>query len=168
MLNLCTNISLIPTNIINKLALTEIRNCNDITCRFGLELTEKEALELVDTRNEALKSTGRIEFAGGVIKKIIIEFCDSPYISHHNYVSSLNDLIETFYYFKNETIDEISDDELISIMHTYFDHNCQGCIELLQNRELETLAHNIRFGIKDYNNLGEDKFDFCYEEEYYE
>ncbi|WP_309446508.1 DUF6323 family protein [Desulfosporosinus nitroreducens] len=35
-------------------------------------------IELVETRTFSLKSNGRIEFGGGVIDKIIKEFCDSP------------------------------------------------------------------------------------------
>ncbi len=138
--------------LINKVATTEIINCNEITYQYGLILSETEAQELVETRTEALNSNGRIEFAGGIIKKIIIEFSDSPYLSQFNYSETLNELIETFYYFKNETLDELSDDELISFMKEHFDHNCQGSVEQLQSKELEILAHNIRFGLN--NNVG--------------
>ena len=137
------------TSITNKLAITEIIKCNEISTRYGLMLSADQAQELVETRTEALKTNGRIEFSGGSINKLIIEFCDSPFLSQYNYADTMNELIDTFYYFKNETLDELSDDELISLMKKYFDHNCQGSIELLQNRELETLAHNIRYGISD-------------------
>lgn len=148
---------LIPTSIImNTLAVSEIINCNEITSRYGLVLSQSEAQELVETRAEALNKNGRVEFAGGAINKLIIEFCDSPFLSQFNYATTLNELIETFYYFKNETLDEISDNELISLMKKYFDQKCQGSIELLQNRELEALARNIRYGISDYVNLCED------------
>lgn len=162
---------LVTTDLMNKLAISEILHCNDITSRYGLILNITEAQELVETRTEALVSNGRIEFAGGTINKLITRFCDSPYLSQGNYATSLNDLIETFYYFKNETLDEISDDELISIMKKYFDQNCKGSVELLQNRELEALAHNIRYGIIDYTDLFEDAEDKVYlfeEENYYE
>lgn len=162
------NFMLIPTVLMNKLAITEIINCNKITCGYGLMLTNADAKTLVETRSEALSSNGRIEFKGGIINKLIIEFCDSPFLSQFNYADTLNELVETFYYFKNETLDEICDDELISLMKEYFDQNCQGSIELLQNRELETLAHNIRYGISDYTNLSEDDDDFYDEEDYYE
>jgi len=163
-----TNFMLIPTVLMNKLAITEIISCNEITSRFGLILSQTDAKTLVETRSEALSSNGRIEFKGGIINKLIIEFCDSPFLSQFNYSDTLNELVETFYYFKNETLDEISDDELISLMKEYFDKNCQGSIELLQNRELETLAHNIRYGISDYANLSEDDDSSFDEEDYYE
>lgn len=147
---------LIPANMLSKLAAAEIIRCNEITSRYGLMLSQADAIELIETRSLALSSNGRIEFSGGVINKIIIKFCDSPFLSQFNYVSTLNDLLETFYYFKNETLDELSDDELISWMKKYYDQTCQGSVELLQNRELEALAHNIRFGISDYGNLFND------------
>jgi len=79
----------------------------------------------------------------------------------------LNELIEIFYYFKNETLDQISDDELISLMKKYFDQSCQGSVELLQNRELVALAHNIRYGISDYAGLCEDT-DEAFDEEIFD
>lgn len=150
---MATNFMLIPTSIINKLAISELIKCNEVTARYGLILSEAEAQELIETRAVALSSNGRIEFAGGIINKLIMKFSDSPFISQFNYVTTLNDLIETFYYFKNETLDEICDDELISFMKKYFDQNCQGSIELLQNRDLEALARNIRYGITDYEDI---------------
>ncbi|MFZ3130426.1 MAG: DUF6323 family protein [Desulfosporosinus sp.] len=161
---------LIPTAIMNKLSIREIINCNEITSRYGLILSPAGAQELVETHAEALCSNGRIAFAdgsGGIIIKLIIKFCDSPFLSQYNYAATLNELIETFYYFKNETLDEISDDELISLMKKFFDHNCQGSIELLQNRELEAWARNIRYGISEYADLCEDT-DKSYDEEIYD
>ena len=155
------------TSIINKLAITEIIKCNEITSRYGLKLSDSQAKELVETRTEALRTNGRIEFSGGSINKLIVEFCDSPFLSQFNYAETMNELIETFYYFKNETLDELSDDELISLMKKYFDHNCQGSIELLQNRELETLAHNIRYGIS-YYEIQDDTTEEYFDEENYD
>lgn len=154
---------LIPTSLVTKQAIEEIEKCNIVTASYGLVLSHAEAVELVETRSEALKSNGRIEFGGGIIDKLILKFCDSPFLSQDNYAFTLNDLIETFYYFKNESIDNISDDELISLMKKYFDNNCEGAVELLQNRELEILAHNIRYGIDNYGAI--EKYDA---EEYYE
>lgn len=136
----------IPSNLVNKLAVAEIISCNELTWTYGLKLSFKDAVSLVETRTEALKANGRIEFKGGIINKLIAEFCDSPYISQFNYTETINDLIETFYYFKNETLDELSDDELISLMKDYFDRKCQGSMELLQHRYLERMAKAIRYG----------------------
>ena len=148
--------SIIPSYVMNKLAIAEIVECNKITSRYGLILSQADALELVTTRSEALSNYGRIEFTGGIINKLILRFSDSPFLTKQNYVTTLNELIETFYYFKNETLDEISDDDLISCMKKFFDHRCQGSIELLQNRELEVIARNVRFGVGEYDDIYND------------
>ncbi len=109
-------------------------------------MSRVEAIELVETRDLSLKSYGRIEFGGGIIDKIIKEFCNSPYISMHNYAETLHELIEIFYYYKNETLDLLSDAELITFMKNSFDGRCHGSLELLAGRELAQLARNIRFG----------------------
>lgn len=136
----------ISTSIIQKQAVTEIIKCNDFTVNYGLILTHEQAVELVETRSYALKVNGRIEFGGGVIDKIIKEFCDSPYISKHNYAETLHELVEMFYYYKNETLDLISDDDLIKFMEKAFDGACQGSLELLSGRELAKMAQNVRYG----------------------
>lgn len=132
--------------LIQKHAVEEIEKCNDYTFRFGLTLSRADAVELAETRTRVLKSNGRIEFGGGIVHKIIWEFCDSPYISMHNYVETINDLIEIFYFYKNETLDLMSDDELLEFMKSRFDGNCQGSLELLSERELADMARNLRYG----------------------
>lgn len=136
----------IYSSLIQKQAVDEIEKCNDLTFRFGLTFSRKDAIELVETRNFSLKSNGRIEFGGGVIDKIIKEFCDSPYISMHNYVETIHELIKMFYIYKNESLDLISDDELIKFMKNSFDGKCQGSLELLSGRELDKMARNLRYG----------------------
>ena len=128
---------------------------NEKSQEYGLVLTQKDAIELIETRNFSLKSLDRIEVGSGVIEKIVTAFCDSTFILQSNYTEILHELIDTFYYMKNETLDLIGDDELIEIMKDIFENRCRGSLELLQGRELETLARNIRFGIKDYKVIDE-------------
>ena len=116
----------------------------------------------METRFIALSENGRIEFGGGVIDKIIKEFCDSPYISMHNYTQTIHELLEIFYYYKNETLDLVSDDDMIMHMKTAFDGTCQGSLDLLSWRELDRFARNLRSGYPvDYsdNALSEDEED---------
>lgn len=134
------------SSLIQKQAIDEIEKCNDFTFRFGLTLSRQDTVELVKTRTLSLKNYGRIEFGGGVVDKIIREFCDSPYISMDNYVETLHGLIEIFYFYKNETLDLISDDELIKLMKDSYDGKCQGSLELLSGRELDRMARNLRYG----------------------
>lgn len=136
----------ISSALIQKQAVAELEKCNDFTTQFRLTLSRRDAVELVETRTLALKSNGRIEFGGGVIEKIIRQFCDSPYLSMHNYAETLHDLTDMFYFYKNETLDLMGDDELIKFMKKCFDGSCQGSLELLSGRELANMARNLRFG----------------------
>ncbi|AFM00469.1 MULTISPECIES: DUF6323 family protein [Desulfitobacterium] len=132
--------------LIQRQAVMEIEKCNDFSAQFGLTLSHFQAVELVETRTLALQGNGRIEFGGGVIQKIIRGFCYSPYISSHNYAETLHELVEMFYYYKNETLDLLSDDELIQFMRSRFNGICQGSLELLAGRELYNMANNLRYG----------------------
>ena len=152
----------------NQLAVSEIITCNDFTSKYCLKLSLAEAKELVETRKEALSDNGRIEFGGGIINKIIIEFCDSPYISQCNYTEVLNELVELFYFYKNEVLDTLSDDELIKHMKRFFDGPCQGSLELLKDKELQLLSYNVKNGILDFEDLQFLNYDFYNEPPQYD
>ncbi len=130
-------------------AIEDLRECNQLTLRYGLSLNEQEMQNIVNKRFAALKDTGRIEFGQGILKKLITEFCDSPYIMQDNYEDIIIELQDSFYYFKNESNDLISDDELISFMKLHFDGICQGSLEYLNDMTLEDLCRNTRYGHRD-------------------
>lgn len=166
MIRLSFNIIKVHSSIIQKQAMKEIIKCNDLTIKYGLSLTEQQAIELVETRNQVLNANGRVEFSGGVIHKIIQGFCDSSYITKDNYVDTIQELIEIFYYYKNETEDLVSDDDLIHFMQNAFNHKCQGSLELLSGRELDRLANNLRYG-KNPLNVDEEDDSEKEDEDYY-
>ena len=150
-------IKLFESNLIDRQVFNDIFNCNEFTSEYGLMFHENDVKEIIRTRNVALETSGRIEFNGEIITKIITSFCDSPYISQYNYSDTINELVEIFYNYKNETLDYISDDELIEIMKEYFDNYCQGSLELLEGKVLYKIADNIRRGVKDYTNIQNEK-----------
>ncbi len=126
-------------------AMAELRDCNHLTGRYGLLLSETQMANLVAQRFEVLQNTGRIEFGTGILKKLIEAFCDSVYITQENYEEMLSTLQELFYYFKNESLDTFSDDELIEFMRSNFDGPCQGSLEYLGDTSLEALCRNARY-----------------------
>ena len=81
------------------------------------------------------------------IKKLIEAFCDSPYIMQSNYEETLEELQDIFYFFKEEAMEQISDDELIEFMTRDFDGKCQGSIEYLSGTSLEELCRGTRYGL---------------------
>ena len=137
-----------------KNAKEEIIACNDISRRFGLSLSDDEASRLVDGRMAALKSSGRIEFAGGILPKLIYAFCDSPYIQQNEYEVTLAELQEAFYYFKSESEDRYTDDELIDFMLKVFNGRANGSTEYLIGTSLEALC---RYAEDDFDDEDADK-----------
>lgn len=132
---------------------SQILSLNEKTEQYGLSLTPEDASALIQTRAEALNANGRIEIGSATIEKFINAFSSSPYIYQHDYASTLHELLELFYYVKNEALDLISDDELIAFMKDCYDNRCGGSLELLAGRELEKLANNLRFGVSNYKDM---------------
>ena len=72
----------------------------------------------------------------GIIDKLIKKFCDSPYINQENYAETVYKLVEIFYEYKNETMDLISDDELIELMKKFFDGIAGGDLEYKKEEKI--------------------------------
>ena len=112
---------------------------NEKAQKYGLVLSRKQAAAIIATRNAALQRTGRMEFGAGILGRIAEAFCDSPWISQEDYEQTLHEVTGLFYEFKNETMDIVSDDELIDFI-------CKGSLELLAGRALPMLAEHVRSG----------------------
>ena len=137
----------LPIMIINSSTeqqVNEIIRLNEETVKYGLTLSKHEIMQIIDVRNDLLRGYGRIELGTEVINKLIKSFYNSSYIQQDMYMSTLMELQEVFYYMKNETEDNLSDDEIIEILREFFEDYCKGSIELLQGREIENFAKNQR------------------------
>ncbi len=126
--------------------LLKILDCNKKTEPYGLVLTSEDVTNLMTTRKSSLTDNQRVEFGSGILPKLIDSFCDSQYINQENYTNTLAELQEVFYLYKNETQDELTDDELISFMRKQFDEICFGDMEYLRNTCLERYARATRAG----------------------
>lgn len=75
------------------------------------------------------------------------EFCNSnsPFLFQFNYMEVLSDLLEIFYYFKNESLEEISDDELI--------------LQKIYEEGKKKIKKSIEFGKELLNKLQENKIE---------
>ena len=132
--------------VCNDAQLQKIENCNQYTEKFGLQLSTQDVMTLMKDRVEVLSEQHRVEFQGGILEKLIFAFCDSAYIYQDNYVETIGKLQEIFYLYKNESLDELSDDELIDYMKEQFENKCQGSLEHLEDTALEQFARSIREG----------------------
>lgn len=117
--------------------------CNAATREHGITLSAHDAAMLASARREALRSTGRVEFASGTAERLVTEFAASPYITQDSFAAALAALTELFYLFKNETGDLISDEALIKYMRRAFDGECRGSIDVLASDALPELARRI-------------------------
>ena len=157
-------LSLIPSflsleNLSNYAVVEQVLKFNEKSSRYGLTLNTADVLQLIETRSRALMENGRIEIGSGTLTKIIDAFYDSSFIMQQDYLDTLNALLDIFYYIKNETLELLSDDELIELMRDYFENRCKGSLDLLKDRELDKLARNLRFGVQDYSNMEEKEVD---------
>lgn len=130
-------------------AKEEIRCCNELNMLYGLSLSEDDISELVELQGQALRSTGRVEFGGGILPKLIRAFCKSPYVDPYNYAATLGDLQDAFYYFKNESGEQFSDDDLIEFMEKVFNGQAHGSTDVLTTISLEQLCRWARNGFDD-------------------
>ena len=80
--------------------IEKVTDCNQYSQKFGVSLSEKDALILLEARKNSLKEQERIEFAGGILPKLIFAFCDSPFIYQDNYVDTLEALQDIFYLYQ--------------------------------------------------------------------
>lgn len=129
-----------------KQEMQRILSCNEKTGKFGLSLTEAETGLLLAGRHNALKEQRRVEFGEGILPKLIESFCDSQYINQDDYLETLMALQDIFYLFKNESRDQLADDELITFMREQFEGVCYGSLEYLSETCLERFARAVRGG----------------------
>lgn len=120
--------------------------CNEMTEQFGLSLTGQEAQELVSYERETLKAERRVEFSESILPQIIRSFCDSSFILQDNYLETLKELQEIFFYYKNESLDLLTDEEILSFMRKEFEEVCFGDLDYLKGTSLEYFAREVRAG----------------------
>ena len=128
----------------------QILDANRYTRQYGLELHKEDTELLIRERADVLKKERRVEFGAGILPKIIYAFCDSDYISQEDYCDTLVRLQEIFYLYKNEMMDEITDDELLEFMKEQFEGACFGDLDYLEGTCLDLFALGFRAGYRGY------------------
>lgn len=133
-------------DISEEVRLQKLVETNEFTGRYGLTLSEQDAKLLLRGRQESLKAQRRVEFGEGILPKLIFCFCDSPYISQEDYAETLGRLQEIFYFYKNESLDMLTDEELLGCMREKFDGECRGELDYLEDTILDELGRDVRGG----------------------
>jgi hypothetical protein len=133
-----------PVHIQLASAADELAACNSELQRYGLELSTEDIQTLAVGRRESLASSGRVEFGGGVAKQLVLAFAGSPHVSPDNFVQTVLDIQELFYEFKNESLEQIPDEDLITKMRSLFDDFAEGDLAYLEEALFEGLGRHVR------------------------
>ncbi|WP_432405904.1 DUF6323 family protein [Wukongibacter sp. M2B1] len=107
------------------------RYLSEAASNYNNSLTLLEIKEVIKERDNILVNYGLVELGIDVLRKIIESFRSSPYIIQENYMETLIELQEIFYFVKRETDDTLSDDILIELMIQFFNNDCRGSLDLL-------------------------------------
>lgn len=129
-----------------ELSAAQIIATNRYSEKFGLTLEQKDVELLLQERKHTLVEEKRIEFGKSILTSIIFEFCDSAYINQDDYVQTLIRLQEIFFCYKNRTMDQVPDDELLHFMREQFEKRCHGDLDFLEGTCLDQYAQAIRTG----------------------
>lgn len=130
--------------------ITHVLETNQYTQKYGLSLSAEDAQLMAEERLCSLQRERRIEFGAGILPKIIYAFCDSSYLMQDNYRDSLLRLQDIFYLYKNEMMDEITDDELLEFMREQFETVCFGDFDYLEGTCMDIFAQAVRAGYSGY------------------
>ena len=109
----------------------------------------------------ALTDHGRVELGASAVRSIVDGFCDSPYLLQEDYETTLLELVDAFYYFKNACGEQLTDAELIEAMRARYDAY-DGSVEAVIGTTLEALCRARRFGLEeeaDWEDEDDDRFD---------
>ncbi len=111
------NLSLVQ----DKIELEALSKCNEKTAKYGLELSNEQAKQLVACHNDSLKKYRLVEFEQSILDKLVFTFCDSDYIDSDSYLETLEILQDIFYSIRSENEIGMSDEEVLEDMRTRFD-----------------------------------------------
>jgi len=138
-------------SVLQQTKVGKLLETNQYTQQFGLSLTENDVRLIAKARQSILREARRVELGDSITPKIIYEFCDSAYLSQDNYLDTIIRLEAVFFLYKNEMLDEITDDELLHFMKEQFENVCFGDLDYLEGTCLANFAQAIRAGYRGYS-----------------
>ncbi|MBY2475693.1 DUF6323 family protein [Clostridioides difficile] len=122
----------------------ELLDTNRESKAYGLTLSESDVKDIITSRNYTLKGYGRIELDIKVTKQLIKNIYTSQFTNMDDYLETINDMQEIFYYLKNETDDKICDDEIIEMLDELYE-KFSGNLDNVRG-EADEFAKKFKFG----------------------
>ena len=80
----------------------ELTQCNQMTERYGLALSDQQMEQIALRRIDALQATGRVEFGESALSHLVRAFCDSPWVERETWAETRAALQELFYLLRGE------------------------------------------------------------------
>lgn len=133
-----------PSALAQKEKLDSLMAIGEVTQQYNITMTPEKAKYILDSSNSALKDMARIEFGESAAEKITRKFCSSPYASNYNFEKVVGEVLEIFFYAKNEIENYMSDDELIDYIYEEFNKVYHGSLKALPDC-VERLIHKCNF-----------------------
>lgn len=127
-----------------------LMQANTLTAKYGLVLTESQAMEIAQTYCTSLRENRIVEVGCQGVVKLIEAFAASSYVYADNYAAVVQEMTEAFYHIKREVPIEINDNAVIAAMVDFFDNVSHGCLELFLGRDLEILIRYIASGERNW------------------
>ena len=140
--------------VLQQQQLQKVLDTNRQSEQYGLTLTQKDAEQLMVGRKQILEAQRRVELRQSILPLLVETFCSSPYLNQQNYLETLLRLQEIFFCYKNEMLDEITDEELLHFMREQFDTVCYGDLDYLEGTCLEVFAQAVRAGYQGHSLRG--------------
>ncbi|KPI54993.1 hypothetical protein KW94_05080 [Clostridioides difficile] len=122
----------------------ELLETNEESKEYGLTLSESDVKDIITSRNYTLKGYGRIELDIKTTKQLIENIYKSQFTNINDYLETINDMQEIFYYLKNETDDKICDDEIIELLDELYE-KFSGNLDNVRG-EADEFAKEFKFG----------------------
>lgn len=134
------------TTLLTRRLVEDILSINETIGQYALSLSEADAKMLAAVDRDSIKENDRIQFGKSAVLKIIEKFSQSSYINQSDFAVMIAGLTEIFYEAKEESLDSLTDDEVIDIMFDFFENKSGGDLELLGGRDMESLIRCLRNG----------------------
>lgn len=112
--------------------------------KHSIRISQNELSALENAHTRFLSAHGRVEFGKSALPTLAKAFASSPYFDEKNCTALLTELMDIFYYFRNECDGLISDEELISFMRREFDLSAAGDIGYLAGTAMERLCSRLK------------------------
>lgn len=125
-------------------SIDKIFKLNDILRDYNLVLDVEDIKDIINSKNNTLRSQGRIELNLNVIESIIKELGKSPYINQENFVETVNDMYAVFHHVKNRTSDLLCDKDVLKAIMFFYNSVYNGSMELVMGKGTEKIINNFK------------------------